>query len=99
MAILKLVECSDYNIEYGILVVENDKITPHDIQTKIYEFKNSYKAYGYSSKKEMKADGYKDLDDLINNECPSWDIDDLILKAFPRSWKVSRYDFNGAVEC
>ena len=99
MAIFKLVEGSDYNTEYGMLVVENDKITQHDIQQKIYEFKNSYKAYRYSSKKEMKADGYKDLADLMNNESPSWTIDDLILKAFPRSWKVSLYDFDGAVEC
>ena len=98
--ILKLVECSDYKCEYGFLVVKNKNITQNDIQEKIYEFKNSYKAYGYSSLKEMREDGFDTVDELFaKGNDYSWDIDELIEKAFPKSWKVSVYSFDGTVEC
>ena len=100
MMILKLVECSDYKIEYGLLVVKNKNVTVHDIQQKIYEFKNSYKAYGYDNLKEMREDGFKTVEELFakgNNY--SWDIDRLVDKAFPKSWKVTFESFNGTVEC
>lgn len=99
MMILKLVDCSEYDEEYGLLIVRNKNVTEIDIRDKIYEFKNSYKAYGYSSLKEMREDGYETVDDLIGSECPSWDVDNLVEKAFPKSWKVSRYEFDGTVEC
>lgn len=99
MKVFKLVECTDYKEDYGVIIVRNKNILQGDIQNKIYEFKNSYKAYGYSTLKEMREDGYKTVDDLVTNETPQWDIDDLIKKAFPKSWKVSRYEFNGIVEC
>lgn len=99
MMILKLVECSDHDEDYGILIVKNPNITESDIQDKIYTFKNSYKAYGYSSLKDMKADGYETVDDMICNEIPEWDVDQLVDQAFPKSWKVSRYEFDGTVEC
>ena len=97
--ILKLVECSDYDEDYGCLIVRNKNVTADDIQNQIHKFKNSYKAYGYSSLKEMREDGYKTVDDLIDNGCPSWSVDELIEEAFPKSWKVSRYQFDGIVEC
>lgn len=97
--ILKLVECSDYDYDYGVLVVGNKNVTKDDIQDKIYEFKNSYKAYGYSSLKEMREDGYKTVDDLICNGDVCWDVDFLVTEAFPKAWKVSRYNFDGLVEC
>lgn len=99
MMILKLVECSDYDEEYGLLIVKNKNITEWDIQEKIYEFKNSYKAYGYDSLREMREDGYKTVEEMMCHENSSWDIDRLIDKAFPKSWKVSKYDFDGTVEC
>ena len=39
------------------------------------------------------------VDELMNRSCPTWDIDQLVEKAFPRSWKVRLYDFDGSVEC
>lgn len=95
----KLVECSDHDEEYGLLVVKNDGVTVDDIQDKIYEFKNSYKAYGYSSLKEMREDGYKTIDDLFANGDVCWTIDDLMEEAFPKSWKVSLWDIDDVVEC
>lgn len=44
-------------------------------------------------------DGYETVDDLMNRECPCWDVDKLVEKAFPKSWKVSRYEYDGTVEC
>jgi hypothetical protein len=99
MMILKLVECSDWDEDYGVLVVRNKNVTRDDIQNKIYKFKNSYKAYGYSSLEAMRKDGYETVDDLICNEIPEWDVDQLVEEAFPKSWKVSRYEFDGTVEC
>lgn len=99
MKVFKIVECTDYKEDYGVIIVRNKNILQGDIQNKIDEFKNSYKAYGYSTLKEMKEDGYKTVDDLFINETPQWNIDDLIKKAFPKSWKVSRCEFNGIVEC
>ena len=99
MMILKLVECSDYKMEYGLLVVKNKNVTEKDIQDKIYEFKNSYKAYGYDNLKEIREDGYKTVEEMMENEDTCWDVDTLVEKAFPKSWKVSAYSFDGTVEC
>lgn len=99
MMILKLVECSDWDEDYGCLIVKNKNITEIDIQDRIYAFKNSYKAYGYSSLTEMKEDGYETVEEMMDHEIPSWDVDELVEKAFPKSWKVSRYEFDGIVEC
>lgn len=38
--IAKLVECTDYDTQYGILTVENVSI--EDVQQKIYEIKNKF---------------------------------------------------------
>ena len=99
MMILKLVECSDYKMEYGILVIKNKYVTKHDIQEKIYQFKNSYKAYGYNNLKEMREDGFNTVNELFAKGDHCWDIDRLVDKAFPKSWKVSVHLFDGTVEC
>lgn len=96
--ILKLLECSDYDCEYGIIKIGNKKITREDVQNKIYDFKNSYKAYGYSSLKEIREDGYKTVEEMMINEDTNWDIDQLI-ESFPKSWKVSLFEVDGEVEC
>ena len=36
--IANLVECSDYDVHYGILTVEN--VSVEEVQNKIYEIKN-----------------------------------------------------------
>ena len=41
----------------------------------------------------------KTVEEMMCHENSSWDIDRLIDKAFPKSWKVSKYDFDGTVEC
>lgn len=38
--IARLVECSDYNIQYGILIVYNASLG--EVQNKIYEIKNKF---------------------------------------------------------
>lgn len=38
--IARLVECSDYDIQYGILTVEN--ANAEEVQEKIYEIKNRF---------------------------------------------------------
>ena len=70
MTIFKLVECSDYDEDYGVLIVKNNDVTEIDIQDKIDEFKNSYKAYGYSSLEEMQQNGYETEEDMMENEIP-----------------------------
>ena len=96
---LKLVENSDYNCVYGILTIGNKNIKREDVQKKIYEFKNSYKAYGYSSKKEIKEDGYDSVEEMMKHESTCWMIEDLVEKAFPKSWKVNFIKIDGTVEC
>ena len=98
MMILKLVECTDYREDYGVIVIKNDKITKEQVQDKIQDFKCSYKAYGYSTLKEMREDGYRTVEELMDSESPCWDVDQLVA-SFPKSWKASRYDFDGIVEC
>lgn len=99
MMILKLVDCCEYDAEYGLLIVRNKNITAKDIQDKIYKFKNSHKAYGYTSLKEMREDGYKTLDDLRKNGDVCWDVEQMVEMAFPKSWKASLYNFDGIVDC
>ena len=42
MKYYKLVECSDYDIIYGLVgIKEGSKVTIDDVQNKIYEIKNS----------------------------------------------------------
>ena len=99
MLTLKLVECTDHRVDYGVLIVKNEKITANDIQCKICEFKNSYKAYGYASIDEMKEDGFETMDELLCCGSAAWCIDDLIELAFPESWGVSFLTFDNIVEC
>lgn len=99
-AIFKLVECSDSDIEYGILLVENSEVTEEGIREKINEFKNSYRAYGYSSVEEMKADGFDSIEELenITNAVPVWTVEQLVDEAFPDDWKVSFLELDGVME-
>lgn len=98
--LFKLVECSDSDVEYGILLVENSEITEQDIIEKINDFKNSYRAYGYSSVEEMKADGFDSIEELENiiNAVPVWTVEQLIDEAFPDDWKVSFLELDGVME-
>ena len=97
--ILKLVEGSDRSMEYGFLTVGNEFVSEKDIQNMINEFKNSYKAYGYSTLKEMREDGYKTEEELINSSArTTWTIDQLVA-SFPKTWKVSLHRVCGIVEC
>lgn len=42
MRYFKLVECSDYDVIYGLVgIEEGSKITVNDVQQKIYDIKNS----------------------------------------------------------
>ena len=43
--VAKLVECSDYDVQYGILTVENVSIEA--VQNKIYEIKNRFYEEGF----------------------------------------------------
>ena len=99
MMTLQLVECTDYDVFYGVLQVENPNITADDIQEKIHEFKNSYKAYGFDSLEDMKASGYETEEDLVGNACPEWDVDQLVYEAFPESWGVNYFRYDGLVSC
>lgn len=38
--VARLVECSDYDVQYGILTVEN--VSLEEVQDKIYEIKNKF---------------------------------------------------------
>lgn len=98
--IFKLVECSDSDVEYGILLVENSEITEQDIREKISDFKNSYRAYGYSSVEKMKADGFDSIEELENiaNAVPVWTVEQLVDEAFPDDWKVSFLELDGVME-
>ena len=96
---LKLVENSDHKYVYGVLCIGNPKISEKEVQDKIYEFKNSYKAYGYDSVKEIKDEGYSSVDEMMANESPCWMVEDLAEKAFPKSWKLSFIKIDGRVEC
>ena len=97
--VLKLVECSDYKQEYGLLLIGNPNVTIDEIQEKIYAFKHSYKAYGYNSMREVKDDGYDTVEEMMQCESQSWDVDRLVAYAFPKSWKVRRCNIDGTVEC
>lgn len=98
--IFKLVECSDSDVEYGILLVENSEITEQDIREKISDFKNSCRAYGYSSVEEMKADGFDSIEELENiaNAVPVWTVEQLVDEAFPDDWNVSLLKIDGVME-
>lgn len=43
--IARLVECSDYDVQYGILIVENASLK--EVQEKIYEIKNRFFYEGF----------------------------------------------------
>lgn len=43
--IARLVECSDYDIQYGILTVEN--VSEKEVQDKIYEIKKRFHDKGF----------------------------------------------------
>lgn len=43
--IARLVECSDYDVVYGILTVEN--VSVQEVQNKIYEIKNKFYDEGF----------------------------------------------------
>ena len=43
--ISNLVECSDYDVRYGILTVEN--VSVEEVQNKIYEIKNRFYEEGF----------------------------------------------------
>ena len=44
--IARLVECSDYDVQYGILTVEN--ASAEEVQNKIYEIKNRFYNEGFN---------------------------------------------------
>ena len=97
--VLKLVECTDYKQEYGLLIVDNPNVTRDEIQEKIYEFKHSYKAYGYNSMREVKDDGYATVDEMMQHESQTWDVARLVAHAFPKAWKVRLCNIDATVEC
>jgi hypothetical protein len=43
--VARLVECSDYNMQYGILTVENASL--EEVQNKIYEIKKRFYDEGF----------------------------------------------------
>jgi hypothetical protein len=43
--VARLVECSDYDVQYGILTVEN--VSVKEVQDKIYEIKNKFYDEGF----------------------------------------------------
>ena len=43
--IARLVECSDYDVQYGILTVEN--VSLEEVQAKIYEIKRRFSEEGF----------------------------------------------------
>ena len=44
--VARLVECSDYDITYGILTVE--RVSVEEVQNKIYEIKNKFFEEGFN---------------------------------------------------
>ena len=45
--IARLVECSDHDYQYGILIVEN--VSVKEVQDKIYEIKNKFYDEGFGN--------------------------------------------------
>ncbi len=43
--VARLVECSDHDVQYGILTVEN--VSVEEVQNKIYEIKNKFFDKGF----------------------------------------------------
>jgi hypothetical protein len=100
MLVLRLVECTDCDEEYGVLVIKTEAVTEEDVQKKIYEYKNSYKAYGYDSLEDMRADGFETEEDLADSDiCPEWYLDDMMADAFPDEWDIELIQYDGTVEC
>ena len=62
--VARLVECSDYDVQYGILTVEN--VSVEEVQNKIYEIKNKF----YD-------EGFEDwtIDDVLENFPEEWEWD------------------------
>ena len=62
--IARLVECSDYDIQYGILTVEN--VGVNTVQDKIYDIKNKFNDEGF--------DGWC-IDDILAEFPEEWEWD------------------------
>ena len=60
--VARLVECSDYDVQYGILTVEN--VSLKEVQNKIYEIKRRFSDEGF--------DGWC-IDDVFEEFPKEWD--------------------------
>lgn len=60
----QLVECTDYKMVYGILVVENASVK--EVQEKIYEIKNKFYDEGFDD---------WTIDDVLNELPDDWEWD------------------------
>ena len=62
--VARLVECSDYDVQYGILTVEN--VSTMEVQKKIYEIKNRFY-----------KEGFEDwcIDDVLEEFPEEWEWD------------------------
>ena len=67
MRIFKLVECSDADMFYGLLVINNDEITMEKVQEKIYDIKNSDEDIFYQ--------GEWTIDDVLERLPEEWKIE------------------------
>ena len=65
MNIMTLNECTDYDMEYGYLVCENEEISTDDIQDKINEIKNKFYNDGYED---------WDIEEVIENMPREWKV-------------------------
>lgn len=65
MNIMTLNECTDYDMEYGYLVCENDEISVDEIQDKINEIKNKFYDDGYED---------WDIEEVIENMPNEWKV-------------------------
>lgn len=60
----QLVECTDYKMVYGILIVEN--VSAKEVQEKIYEIKNKFYDEGFDD---------WTIDDVLNEFPDDWEWD------------------------
>lgn len=65
MNIMTLNECTDYDMEYGYLVCENDEISVDEIQDKINEIKNKFYDDGHED---------WDIEEVIENMPKEWKV-------------------------
>lgn len=82
---VRVVENTDYNVHYGILVVEAPDVTAEIIQDKIYEIKSTF----------VDPDDVEDVNELADDVVLSdeYTLDDIISR-FPDDWKVEFYEDN-----